>query len=154
MSMIEIQDLGDLIFDNSKFLKDNSYKNMLDKLKNIVDTIPTHKHKVYAFLETTYVSDKDEITESSGTIDTLCSFIIILNKQIDHLIQDDIDLSLKVIIQNNIGTLDFKELNKLINSTSQHVKKIQMEINNSVSPLIIENTIIKYNSIESLSIFW
>ena len=142
MSMIEIQDLGDLIFDNSKFLKDNSYKNMLDKLKNIVDTIPTHKHKVYAFLETTYVSDKDEITESYGTIDTLFSFIIILNKQIDHLIQDD------------MATLDFKELNKLINSTSQHVKKIQMEINNSVSPLIIKNTIIKYNSIESLSIFW
>ena len=38
MSVIQIQDLGDLIYDNGRCLKDESYKNMLDKLQDIMGT--------------------------------------------------------------------------------------------------------------------
>lgn len=153
----KIQDLGDLIFDNGPCLKDDSYKNMLDKLKDIMDTVPIHNHRVYAYLETKYIINEGELTEEIITIVTHFKFLILLNKRIDHLIQDDLDIYLKIIMNNNLGRLQFKELKHFINAYKRHSEKLfdlNKEDPQNEQELKILDTTIDYLSIESLELFW
>ena len=149
MSILQIQDLGDLIYDNGRNLKDESYKNMLDKLKDIMETVPTHNHRVYAYLETKYIINEGEIDEEIETIVTHFKFLILLNKKISHLIQDDLDIYLKMIMNSNMGRLEFKQIKQFMKAYDLHSKKLisKEEIN-------VLETIIDYQSIESLELFW
>ena len=155
MSVLQIQDLGDLIFDNSRSLKDESYKNMLDKLKDIMDTVPTRSHRVYAYLETKYIINEGEHSEHIESIVTHFKFIILLNKKIDHLIQDDLDISLRIVMNNNLGRLQFKELKHFMNAYKWHSQKL-FDINKEDEDVVAAGaeTIIDYLAIESLELFW
>ena len=155
MSVIQIQDLGDLIYDNGRYLKDESYKNILDKLKDIMDTVPTNNHRVYAYLESKYIINEGEPSEHIESIVTHFKFLILLNKKIDHLIQDDLDTSLRIVMNNNLGRLQFKELKHFMNAYKWHSEKL-LEINmkeEGESVKVLE-TIMDYQSIESLELFW
>lgn len=149
MSTLQIQDLGDLIYDNGRNLKDESYKNMLDKLKEIMEAVPTHNHRVYAYLETKYIINEGEIDEEVESIITHFKFLILLNKKISHLIQDDLDIYLKMIMNSNMGRLEFKQLKKFTNAYDLHSKKLIGK-----EEIKVLETIIDYQSIESLELFW
>ena len=153
MSIIQIQDLGNIIFDNSKYLKDQSYRNMLEILKDIVETVPTNNHSVYAYLETNYIINEDEITEELETIVTHFKFIILLNKNIFQMLQDDLDISLKLIMNNNLGRIQFKEMKKFMTAYSIHCKKLFNILDDDLD-IKIKDTTINYLSIESLDLFW
>tara|TARA_R110000824_G_scaffold256051_1_gene444983 strand:- start:113 stop:580 length:468 start_codon:yes stop_codon:yes gene_type:complete len=153
MSIIQIQDLGNIIFDNSKYLKDQSYRNMLEILKDIVETVPTNNHSVYAYLETNYIINEDETTEELETIVTHFKFIILLNKNIFQMLQDDLDISLKLIMNNNLGRIQFKEMKKFMTAYSIHCKKLFNILDDDLD-IKIKDTTINYLSIESLDLFW
>ena len=153
MSIIQIQDLGNIIFDNSKYLKDQSYRNMLEILKDIVETVPINNHSVYAYLETNYIINEDEITEELETIVTHFKFIILLNKNIFQMLQDDLDISLKLIMNNNLGRIQFKEMKKFMMAYSIHCKKLFNILDDDID-IKIKDTTINYLSIESLDLFW
>ena len=153
MSIIQIQDLGNIIFDNSKYLKDQSYRNMLEILKDIVETVPINNHSVYAYLETNYIINEDETTEELETIVTHFKFIILLNKNIFQMLQDDLDISLKLIMNNNLGRIQFKEMKKFMTAYSIHCKKLFNILDDDLD-IKIKDTTINYLSIESLDLFW
>lgn len=153
MSIIQIQDLGNIIFDNSKYLKDQSYRNMLEILKDIVETVPINNHSVYAYLETNYIINEDEITEELETIVTHFKFIILLNKNMFQMLQDDLDISLKLIMNNNLGRIQFKEMKKFMTAYSIHCKKLFNILDDDID-IKIKDTTINYLSIESLDLFW
>lgn len=150
MSVIQIQDLGDLIFDSSHHLKDKSYKDILDKLKDIMETVPTHNHRVYAYLETKYIINENEENEETESIVTHFKFTILLNKKISHLIDDDLDISLKLVMNSNLGRLQFKELKQFTNAYNSHSKKL-FPFEEDVKVL---DTTINYQCIESIELFW
>ncbi len=157
MSIDNIQTLSDMIFDISKTIKDESYKNLLDSLRVLHDNCPTFGHRVYACLETKYTINEDLETEETSSIVTCFSFIILLNKQISHLLKDDLDTTLKVVMNNNMGRLEFKEIKKFMDAYSKHNKKI-LDINDrdmvADESFKLCNTTIDYRSIESLDVFW
>ena len=153
MSIIQIQDLGNIMYDNSKYLKDQSYINMLAILKDIVETVPINNHSVYAYLETNYIINEDEITEELETIVTHFKFIILLNKNIFQMLQDDLDISLKLIMNNNLGRIQFKEMKKFMMAYSIHCKKLFNILDDDID-IKIKDTTINYLSIESLDLFW
>ena len=153
MSIIQIQDLGNIIFDNSKYLKDQSYRNMLEILKDIVETVPINNHSVYAYLETNYIINEDETTEELETIVTHFKFIILLNKNMFQMLQDDLDISLKLIMNNNLGRIQFKEMKKFMTAYSIHCKKLFNILDDDID-IKIKDTTINYLSIESLDLFW
>ena len=81
--------------------------------------------------------------------------MILLNKKIDHLINDDLDISLRIVMNNNLGRLQFKELKHFMNAYKWHSEKL-LEINmkeEEESVKVLE-TIMDYQSIESLELFW